>query len=218
MRPKTRSKDTQGELFRLRLENLLDHRHELYKLAHVMDWAAFDQRFGPLYDDKVGRPGISTRVMVGLHYLKHAFDLSDEAVVAHFIENPYWQYFCGLEFFTHGLPIDPSSMTRWRKRVGVDGIEELLKQTIATAQRQRYLKPSDVAKVNVDTTVQEKAIAYPTDARLYHKALNKLVTQAQRRAFSCGRATSARASGHCSSRVATPTPSSTSGLAGRRRS
>lgn len=181
MRPKPRSKQPQGELFRMRLESLLDHRHDLYKLAHIIDWAAFDERFGPRYDDKVGRPGISTRLMVGLNYLKYATDLSDEAVVAHFVENPYWQYFCGLEFFTHELPINPSSMTRWRKRVGVDGAEELLKQTIATAQRRDYLKPSDVANVNADTTVQEKAIAFPTDSRLYHKAICKLGKQAQRR-------------------------------------
>jgi IS5 family transposase len=180
MRPKTRTKDPQGELFRMRLDNLLDHRQQLFKLAHIIGWSAFDERFGPLYKDNLGRPGISTRLMVGLHYLKHAFDLSDEAVVEGFVLNPYWQYLCGLEFFTHELPIDASTMSRWRKRVGVQGIEELLKETIETAKRGGHIKRSDVERVTVDTTVQEKAIAHPTDARLYHKAVVSLVRIARR--------------------------------------
>ena len=99
--------------------------------------------------------------MAGLHYLKHAFGLSDEVVVKSWVENPYWQYFCGEEYFQHRLPIDPSQMTRFRTRLGPSGCEKLLQLTI-------------------DTTVQEKAIAFPTDGRLYHKGRVWLVRLAKR--------------------------------------
>jgi transposase, IS5 family len=107
--------------------------------------------------------------MVGLHYIKHLYNLSDDLVLAGFLENPYWQFFCGMEYFQHQLPCDPTSLVKWRKRVGAAGIEQLLKETLA-AQRHQVLKSQEVTSVNVDTTVQEKAIAFPTDARLYHKA------------------------------------------------
>lgn len=181
MRPKKQTKDPQGELFRARLDNLLDRRHELFRLAGIIDWSALDGVFGTLYCEEQGRPGVPTRVMVGLHFLKHMYDESDESVVAKFVENPYWQYFCGLEFFVHTLPIDPSSMTRFRRRVGPSGVEEMLRTTLAAAQKKGLLRASDVAKVNVDTTVMEKAIAYPTDARLYDKARRRLVGAARRR-------------------------------------
>ena len=169
----------QGDLFRARLDQILDTRHPLFKLADSIDWQLFDNEFGALYVDNVGRPGLATRLMVGLHYLKHMYEQSDESVVEHFIENPYWQYFCGFEFFQHELPCDPTSLVKWRKRVGPEGIEKLLKQTLETAKREKALKPEEVRRVNVDTTVQEKAIAFPTDARLYYKARRALVKQAK---------------------------------------
>lgn len=178
MRPKSHTKDPQGELYRARLDNQLNRKHSLFKLAHRINWKVFDERFGPLYDDNTGRPGVPTRVMVGLHYLKHAYNVSDEGVVERFVENPYWQYFCGFEYFQHDCPINPSSMSRWRKRVGSEGVEALLQETIETAKRSSLLKRSDVERVNVDTTVQEKAIAFPTDARLYQKARRRLVREA----------------------------------------
>ena len=97
MRPKTRPFD-QAELFRSRLDNMLDQRHSLFKLAGKIDWPVFDECYGQVYAE-VGRPGIPTRLMVGLHYLKYSFDMSDESVVQGFVENPYWQYFCGFEYF-----------------------------------------------------------------------------------------------------------------------
>ena len=81
----------QGDLFRARLDQILDTRHPLFKLADSIDWQLFDNEFGALYVDNVGRPGLATRLMVGLHYLKHMYEQSDESVVEHFIENPYWQ-------------------------------------------------------------------------------------------------------------------------------
>jgi len=179
MKPKNSQPD-QSDLFRSRLEQILDRRHPLYVLANQINWSVFDKTFGSLYAEK-GRPGKPTRLLVGLHYLKHAFNESDESVVARLLENPYWQYFCGFEFFIHRLPIDPSSMTRWRKRIGPKGLEQLLSETLETAKRGEKLSEQHMERVNVDTTVQEKAIAYPTDARLYHKARVLLVKAAKDR-------------------------------------
>jgi IS5 family transposase len=100
-------------------------------------------------------------------------------VVASWVENPYWQYFCGEQVFQHRLPCDPTSLVKWRKRVGADGIESLLKETLDTARRQQALKEQEIERLNIDTTVQEKAIAFPTDARLYHKARRALVRVAR---------------------------------------
>lgn len=97
-----------------------------------MPWNELNERFGALYTEKEGRPGIATRLMVGLQYLKHTYNLSDEAVVERWVENPYWQHFCGVEYFQHELPIDPSQMTRYRTRIGEAGCEALLKRTIDT--------------------------------------------------------------------------------------
>jgi IS5 family transposase len=154
---------------------MLDPQHSLYMLAEAINWPVFDQQFGPLYADGVGRPALSTRLMVALHYIKHIYDLSDDLVLAGFLENPYWQFFCGMEYFQHKLPCDPTSLVKWRKRVGGEGIEQLLKETIEAAKRHQVLKKQEIETVNVDTTVQEKAIAFPTDARLYHKARRALV-------------------------------------------
>jgi len=182
MQPKNDEHDKrQDDLFRSKLVNILSHRHPLFLLAQQIEWSVFEEAFGPLYVENVGRPGIPIRLMVGLHYLKHAYHESDESVVEKFLENPYWQYFCGREYFQHELPIEPSSMTRWRKRVGGNGIEKLLQETVETAKRTKVLKRSDGERVNVDTTVQEKAIAFPTDARLYHKARRRLVQEAKGR-------------------------------------
>jgi len=157
------------------LRNMLDPQHSLYLLAEAINWPIFDDQFGPLYADGVGRPALSTRLMVALHYIKHIYDLSDDLVLAGFLENPYWQFFCGMEYFQHRLPCDPTSLVKWRKRVGAEGIEQLLKETIEAAKRHQALKKQEIETVNVDTTVQEKAIAFPTDARLYHKARRALV-------------------------------------------
>jgi IS5 family transposase len=169
------------DLFRLRLDQFIDMKHELVILANKIDWPAFEKKFGVYYIDKKGRPGTPTRLMVGLHYLKYAFDVSDESVVYRFIENPYWQYFCGYEYFQTSFPIDPSSLTRFRKRIGSEGVEHFLQELLRTAKRVGALKESHLNKVNVDTTVQEKAIAFPTDGRLYYKMRDLLVKAAEMR-------------------------------------
>lgn len=181
MRPKKSSSTTSpGDLFRARLEQILDREHPLFRLGRQIDWAAFEREFGVLYVEKVGRPGLPIRLMVGLHYLKHAFDESDESVVERLLENPYWQDFCGFEYFQHRMPLDPSSLVRWRKRVGPEKMEKLLGETVSTAQRGGLVSERHLERVNVDTTVQEKAIAHPTDARLYHKARRALVREARK--------------------------------------
>jgi len=177
MKPKSRS--PQVELFGARLSELLNPEHPLYILAERIDWRAFDAAIDELYADELGRPGVNTRLMVGLLYLKHAFDESDESVVARWVENPYWQYFCGCHTMQHEPPIDSSMMSKWRKRVGAERLEKLLEMTIHTALSMKAIKPQDLTKVNVDTTVQEKAIAFPTDARLYHKMRIALVRKAK---------------------------------------
>jgi IS5 family transposase len=169
------------DLFRSRLVQLLNHHHPLFVLAHQIDWSVFEQELGATYVDQKGRPGNPIRLMVGLHYLKHTFNESDESVLARFLENPYWQYFCGFEHFQHELPIDSSSLTRFRKRISPSGFEKLFKETLSTAIRNRHLTKSHLNKVNVDTTVQEKAIAFPTDARLYYKMREHLVRAAKDR-------------------------------------
>jgi len=181
MRPKDNSfAESHGDLFRSDLEQILNRKHPLYVLANKIDWNRFDKSYGNLFAQKKGRPALPTRLVVGLHYLKHAYNESDESVVARFLENPYWQYFCGYKQFQHELPIDPSSMTRWRKRLGPEKIEELLLATIDTAKEKNLLTERHVERVNVDTTVQEKAIAFPTDARLYHKVRRVLVKAAKK--------------------------------------
>jgi IS5 family transposase len=163
-----------------RLDQILNTAHALFKLANSINWSVFEQEFGPLlYAEEVGRPALSIRLVVGLHYLKHLYEVSDESVVERFLENPYWQYFCGLEYFEHEMPCHPTSLVKWRNRVGAERIEKLLKETVEVARREQVLKRSEVERVNIDTTVQEKAIAFPTDARLYYKARRALVRAAK---------------------------------------
>lgn len=179
MKPKPRIHQAQRELFRIELEQLVDAEHPLVKLGRQMNWAGFDERLGGTYAAKNGAPGCRTRLMVALHYLKYQHDLSDEAVVQHWVENPYWQHFSGEQFFQHELPIDPSSMTRWRRRLGEAGAEAMLQETIQTGLRMKVITPTQIKRVNIDTTVQSKAVRYPTDARLYNRARERLVKTAR---------------------------------------
>jgi IS5 family transposase len=161
------------------LKDFLNPAHPLYRLAGVVNWGQFERQFGKFYAVEMGRPALATRLLVGLHYLKYLYNVSDEVVVASWVENPYWQYFCGEEYFTHEFPCDPTSLVKWRQRVGVEGSEKLLKESLAAAQREAVLTEAEIKRVNVDTTVQEKAIAFPTDARLYDKARRALVRVAR---------------------------------------
>lgn len=179
-RPSQQDKEVKtAETIKQALNGLVNPKHPLVILSHEIQWQAFDEAFGVHYSDQ-GRPGVSTRLMVALHYLKYQHDLSDEAVVDQWVENPYWQYFSGMSYFEHELPIDPSSMTNWRKRIGEKGAELLLKETLAAGLRLSIIKARQLERVNVDTTVQEKHICFPTDARLYDRMRERLVKEAKK--------------------------------------
>jgi IS5 family transposase len=169
MRPIERERSATEDLFRLRLDTLIDLRHELVKLAKLIAWQQLVAAFGPLYVETKGRPGVPVRLMVALHYLEYSFDLSDEQVTARWVENPYWQYFRGEEYFQHAAPIDPSQMTRFRRGIGQAGCDLMLKLTVEAGLKSAALKRQSLARVAVDTTVQ-KAIAFLTDAKLYKKS------------------------------------------------
>jgi transposase, IS5 family len=118
--------------------------------------------------------------MAGLAILKHTYDLSDERACEAWIENPYYQYFCGEEFFQHQLPLDRSSMTNWRTRMGEERLRALLQESLAVATRTGAMKPSDLSRVIIDTTVQPKNVTFPTDAKLMNRAREKLVNLAEK--------------------------------------
>ncbi len=175
MKPEKQPKIPQEDLFRMRLENMLDINHELIKLSKHIDRESPDKEWGALFVSTKGAPAIRTRLIAGLHYLKHLHDLSDEQVVKGWTENPYWQYFCGEEYFQHKMPIHPTTMTKWRNRLGKSGSEKLLIETIKAGLKSKTIKPGSLKKVTVDTTVQEKNIAFPTDSKLLNKARENLV-------------------------------------------
>lgn len=168
----------QPDLFRPRLRDIIDPKHPLVQLADAVDWQVFEKNLKPFFSD-TGRQAKPVRLMVGLQYLKYAFDHSDESVLAAWVENPYWQYFCGGVFFEHSMPIDPSSMTKWRTYLKESGVEEMLAETIRTGLRGGFVKPADLQRVNVDTTVQEKNVRFPTDARLLDRCRERLVKRAR---------------------------------------
>jgi len=180
MRPMREQDQPQREMFQIDLEQLIDMSHPLVRLGRCIDWPSFEQTMGSTYHPTQGAPGIATRLMVALHYLKYQLDLSDEDVVAAWVENPYWQHFSGERYFQHRAPIDASSMTRWRQRLGEAGAEQMLRATIETGIEMGAIRPAQLKRINVDTTVETKAIRFPTDARLYNRCRERLVKMARR--------------------------------------
>ena len=180
MKPKPQPCDV-FQLFQAHFDQILNPAHELIQLARKIDWPRFDAAFAGSYSQDMGAPAKATRLMVGIQYLKYTFNQSDESVVARWVENPYWQYFCGYTHMQHECPLHPSSLSRWRGRVGPERLEELLKETISLALREKQLSTRDLQQINVDTTVQEKNVTYPTDSKLLYKALVKLVAAAKSR-------------------------------------
>jgi len=179
MKPREPKESGQHDLFRSRLDELLNMNHEKVVLADRIDWQFLSQKMGEVYAAGPGQPPLPTRLMAGLQILKYTDNLSDDEVCARWLENPYYQYFCGEEFFCHQLPLDRSSMTRWRQRMGEDHLQALLQESLAVAVKTGAAKPSDFTQAIVDTTVAEKNIAFPTDAKLIHKARERLVKQAK---------------------------------------
>jgi len=181
MKPKPKPKTHQQPMIgTMRLELAIDMDHELVRLAQVIDWDAILTEFRPMYCPDNGRPAVPTRLIAGLQLLKHTFQLSDEQVVARWVENPYWQFFCGEEYFRHTFPIHPTQMTRWRQRIGEKGVEKLLQITIEAGKKTRTITERSLDKIIVDTTVQPKAIQHPTDARLYRKVHGAMLRIAEK--------------------------------------
>lgn len=167
--------ERQKDLFRPALEAIIDLGHALVRLAGEIDWDFLERRFASTCAPGPGQPPLPTRLVAGLLILKHLHNLSDEALCARWVENPYYQYFCGEAVFYHELPFERSSLTRWRQRLGEEHLAALLQESLAVAHKTGALATKDLERVAVDTTVQPKAVAHPTDARLMHRALEKLV-------------------------------------------
>jgi IS5 family transposase len=178
MRPKQHKTTGSGDLFRARLDQIINMKHELVQLADKLDWAWLDGEIAPLYSPQ-GRPGIATRFVIGLLLLKHIYALSDEGVCDRWVYDPYFQHFTGEEFFQHQFPHERSDLSHWRKRLG-DKLELLLAESLRVAHQSGALRTQDLKRVTVDTTVQPKNVTFPTDAKLLHaaiKGLNRLARQ-----------------------------------------
>jgi IS5 family transposase len=172
--------DRQRDLLRPALEEIIDLGHPLVRLAREIDWGFLDRRFSSVCTPGDGRPPLPTRLVAGLLILKHMHNLSDEALCARWLENPYYQFFCGELSFCHRLPFDRSSLTHWRQRLGEEQLAALIEESLSVAHKTGALASRDLERVVVDTTVQPKAVAHPTDARLCHRALERLVDLARR--------------------------------------
>ena len=180
MRPRERRESGKQDLFRSRLDQIIDMKHALAKLAETIDWRFLEERFGAVYSDGPGSPPLPTRLMAGLAILKYMHDLSDEVLCERWVENPYYQYLCGEEFFQHRLVFNRSSLTRWRQRMGEERLQALLQESLSVAARTDALKPSELSRVIVDTTVQPKNVMFPTDAKLLNRAREIVVRLAKK--------------------------------------
>jgi len=192
------------DFFRLRLDHMIDLRHALAVLASRMPWQQIEASVAHLFSGQVragkrlpsidlfgeqvqmagvrsnaGRPRVPLRIMIALLYLKHAFNESDEAVVERFAETPVWQYFGGRAYFDQSLPCDSTTLVKFRGLLGEQGVEELLAQTINAAVGIKLISAKELGTVVVDSTVQPKAVAHPTDSKLLETARQKLVALAK---------------------------------------
>ena len=148
------------------------------RLSDVIDWdslvSSLDLPGAATSGSGLGCPFLSPRLMSGLLLLQSLEGVGDESAVSHWVENPYWQYFCGYEYLQWELPCDSSSLTRWRNRLGVSGMEKLLSATIATGIATQAVKPSSMKRVVVDSTAMPNNITHPTDSKLLYRAITKL--------------------------------------------
>jgi len=177
MRPPRKEADGSSDLFRARLDQIINMKHELARLSREIDWEWLDAQLAGLYRES-GRPAVPTRFMLGLLFLKHIYRLSDEGVCERWVHDPYFQYFTGETFFQHVLPHERSGMSHWRKRIG-DKLDALLAETLRVAHDTGALRKDDLARVTIDTTVQPKNITFPTDAKLMLAATEQLGERAR---------------------------------------
>lgn len=192
------------DFFRSRIDHMIDLRHPLAVLASRMPWQEIEARVAQVFSRKgragvampeldlfgeqvqrapvvsnAGRPRVPLRIMIALLYLKHAFNESDEGVVARWADTPRWQFFSGCAYYEDRQPCDATTLVKFRQLLGEEGVEELLAQTINVAVELKLIKPQELSRVIVDSTVQHKAIAHPTDSRLLETARAKLVQAAK---------------------------------------
>lgn len=156
----------QEQVFSQTLESTLNPRNAIYQLSHIIPWQEFDLQFSNYYSRKRGRPGKAVRLMTSLLILKQMYDLSDEEIVTQWIENPYWQYFSGETEFQWEYPCDPSELTKFRNRIGREGVEKIFEVSIKL-----HGKKAMERELIPDTTVQEKNITFPTDTKLNLKVI-----------------------------------------------
>lgn len=173
MQPKKKA-ENQISLFSS-LRSTLDSKHPLFMLADRIDWRLFEQTFTPLYAQDTGRPAKPIRLMTGLLILKHLRNISDEGVVAQWSENLYYQYFCGEQVFQCGAPCEASELVHFLKRIGEKGVELILQESIRVNGQD-----GKDGEVQIDTTVQEKNITFPTDGKLHKRIIDKCRQIAQR--------------------------------------
>jgi IS5 family transposase len=169
----------QGRLFQQRLSSLLNPSHELFQLSKLIEWDSYEKEFAKLFVEKIGSPGKPIRLIAGILMLQHMYGYSDEGAVDEWVENPYWQFFCGYDYLQWEKPIDSSSLPRWRKRLGAEGLEKILQGTIRAAIKAGAVSSRSLSRVIVDTTIMEKNIAFPTDSKLYHSGIKTLVRMAK---------------------------------------
>jgi len=192
------------DFFRSRIDHMIDLRHPLAVLASRMPWQEIEARVAQVISrkgragvampdldlfgeqalrlavpSKAGRPRVPLRIMIALLYLKHAFNESDEGVVTRWADTPRWQFFSGQAYYEDRQPCDATTLVKFRQLLGEEGVEELLAQTINVAVDLKLIKPQELSRVIVDSTVQHKAIAHPTDSRLLETARAKLVQAAK---------------------------------------
>ena len=164
MRPKKHDEKGTGDLFRARLDQIINMRHELVRLAEEIDWNWIDEQVADCFSAE-GRPATETRFMIGILLLKQIYGLSDEGLWERWGHDPYFQHFTGETYFQHQVPHERSGLSHWRGRLG-DRLELLLAESLRVAHATGALKARDLERVTVDTTVQPKAVTHPTDVKL----------------------------------------------------
>lgn len=164
-----KEKNPQLNMFRVPLKQFIDEKHELVGLARKIDWESLENGLAVYYCPDNGRPGIPLRLITGIIMLRRMYNQSDESVLERWVENPYWQYFCGEVYFRHDFPLDRTELIKFRRRIGEEGAEQILKATVDLFGA-REVKEREVL---IDTTVQEKNITFPTDTKLQKKIIEK---------------------------------------------
>lgn len=162
-------KSPQLDMFKVPIQHFIQDTHKLVLLSKRIDWDNLEVEISQFYCLDNGRPGVPIRTVAGMLLLKRMFDESDESVIERWVENPYWQYFCGEVYFRHEPPFDRTELIKFRKRIGDKGAEILLKMSIRLFSK----KEVQEKEVLIDTTVQEKNITYPTDVKLQKKIIEK---------------------------------------------